>query len=229
MNQSDLDHTYVKSFVTLRSAIGELVEPKKLSQVQVLDVDAFDRSYWYSSVRLMIVGQQTYRWGEAVQWDGKPEDIVEALKGCYRRFALGTAGYSSPFWNAAHELYRLLCPTGPQMGFLWSNLLKLDQNGKRPKDIEDVLCNCFNVLPEEIRLASPTVVVFFTGRTYDDRLRKSFLGCELCPASSRPVNELALVQAPGLPRHTYRTYHPKYLRLSDRWDILQEIAKLCEH
>ena len=80
------------------------------------------------------------------------------------------------------------------------------------------------LVPKEIEVTRPDVVVFFTGRRYDGRLRETFLG-----VSIRPVSKLiAQVEHEQLPGHSYRTSHPNYLRLSSKWGVLAELATCVE-
>ena len=49
-------------------------------------------------------------------------------------------------------------------------------------DVEELLAHHFSVLPKEIELAEPHVVVFFTGRTKNDgRLKSAFPGIQFHP------------------------------------------------
>jgi hypothetical protein len=95
------------------------------------------------------------------------------------------------------------------------------QHKTRPSPaVEEVVCN-LGLLREEIRITHPDVVVFFTGTNYDGRLRQTFPGAtleRLSPFVSR------VKQDQLLPRRSYRTSHPKYLRLSRNWQVLDEIA-----
>jgi len=226
--QTELDTAYLERWVALTTAIpaGE-AEQLKLSRPHLVDLTAFGGRYWSSPVRLMVIGQQTAGWGEAVSWAGKPAECVEQLKGYYHSFELGKHYLSTPFWGAAHELGRLINPSSPANSFIWTNLLKLDQGGDRPEDkVEKTVSAAFSVLPEEVRLARPQAVVFLTGPNFDERLTATFPECDLEKIGNHPLRELALVRGTGLPRKTFRTYHPKFLRLSKRWSLLDEIASL---
>jgi hypothetical protein len=117
---------------------------------------------------------------------------------------------------------------GNDRRFLWANLVKIDEDCKQPgKDVEDFMATAFNVLPTEISLAAPDVVVFLTGPYYDSRLALTFHGCEFKAVKGRDKRTLSLLKHPDLPSRSYRTYHPGYLRRSKKWDIIAEIAQLA--
>lgn len=169
-------------------------------------------AYHLAPVKLMIVGQQTLGWGEQC------EDLDQLLA-LYREFDLGLECRRSPFWHAAHRLHRGLNPDGPERAFLWSNLVKVDQYGRRPEAaMEDSVCS-LGLLAGEIEITKPDVVVFFTG-AYDQRLQSTFPGVEY----EQVLPSAARLKHPALPVHSYRTYHPRYLQRSGRWGVLDEIA-----
>ncbi len=177
-------------------------------------------AYTEAGVKLMIVGQQTLGWGEGI-----PDDAVSApaLMHAYVEFNLAERYRSTPFWQAAEQVYHALNPSGPARGFLWSNLVKVDQNGGRPSSTVEGAVSRLGLLPTELGITRPDVVVFFTGPAYDDRIRSSFPGVAFV-ARSRSVSQLSHSL---LPRLTFRTYHPKYLRLAKLWADLDLVRDCC--
>lgn len=171
-------------------------------------------AYHQAPVKLMVVGQQTLGWGER-------RDSLDDLLDEYREFDLGRDCRRSHFWQAAHKLHAGLNPDGPKRAFLWSNLVKVDQRGHRPEPaMEDAACR-LGLLEREIAITRPDVVIFFTG-AYHDRLQSTFPGLSVVEFPS-----FARLKHPALPVHSYRTYHPRYLRLSRRWRVLDEIVSHC--
>jgi hypothetical protein len=63
-------------------------------------------SFAAASLRLLIVGQETYSWYGLLGQD-MGEDPVAKVLDCYRRFNLGHK-YRSPFWDTARKLRGLL-------------------------------------------------------------------------------------------------------------------------
>ena len=176
-------------------------------------------SYHQSAVKLMIVGQETRGWAEEI----KALTTVRELMSFYSGFNLGEKYRASPFWQAAQQFHRSLNPKGPERSYLWSNLIKVSQQKKRPiPSIEENICN-LGLLQAEIEITRPSVVVFFTGPSYDNRLKSTFSGITF-DSSSRRLSRLV---HPQLPHHSYRTYHPNYLRRSkNNRMVLDEIKKL---
>jgi hypothetical protein len=86
--------------------------------------------YFSSAIKLVIVGQVPNGWEPAAEVD----DPVEALIETYKTFRLGAHIAKTPFWQAAHELYRCLNPSGPPDGFLWTNLAKMNQVARSEPD-----------------------------------------------------------------------------------------------
>ena len=182
--------------------------------------------YALAKRRLVIVGQQTYGWDH---FDGNQEDPVHWLTEAYAAFALGQGYHASPFWQASHQLYESLNPDGAPCGFIWSNLIKVDQNACRPmQTVEEAVC-AIGLVPAELQILEPDVIVFFTGPSYDDRLRSTFPTLRFIELTEA----LKRLEHPSLPYHSYRTPHPKYLRISHQWDTLhmlanQVVSKCCE-
>jgi len=170
--------------------------------------------------RLLIVGQQTNQWGD--EYNDRPgTSSVHLLMAAYTGFALGRRGYYTTFWQASHALYSYINPDGPPSGFLWTNLVKVDKGGKRPaQEVEERVCQT-GLLLAEIGIVEPEAVVFFTGPRYDARLRATFPGVQF----ARLDISVMRLEHPSLPTHTYRTYHPKYLRLAKKWTALETIAR----
>lgn len=232
--QARLQVIYEQKFLGLVSALADL-ENETLSYPQLLDISA--QNYGKAQTKLMVVGQQTQTWyGE---WNDlktyAPEDGVRKLMNHYREFNLGDGKRQTPFWQYAHKLYTLLNPTGPENGCIWSNLIKMDGLDKKGKwgypgwPIEERINKSFNIIISEADMAEPDVVVFFTGRSYDECLGRSFPGAKLCavPQSGLDFKWLSVVKHDRLPEHSYRTYHPGYLnRQPNRHSVLDEIRDL---
>ena len=166
---------------------------------------------------LMIVGQETYGWGIE---DGRRLESIRELTDLYADFDLGRGYRASPFWRAAHTLNRNLNDGEPEASFLWTNLVRVDCDRRRPpRHLEEFVAR-LRWLNAEVELTAPRVVVFFTGPRYDDRMLEQFPGAKLENISQ----SLARVRHSELPALTFRTYHPKYLALSKEWGVLDEIA-----
>ena len=106
----------------------------------------------------MIVGQQTNGWHNGYFMDSPDENIIENLMAEYRIFNLGENYKQTPFINISNSLFDKLNPGGPKFGYIWTNLIKVDQSGNRPTlEIEEVVYGSFPVITEEIRIPKTTV------------------------------------------------------------------------
>jgi len=176
----------------------------------------------------MTVGRQPRRC--CPKWNPKEKTRVESLQGAQRK--LSTAGplfglfRRDSFSRASRRLYRRLNSSGPPLdpasgpaygpddGFLKTYLVKMDQRERRPAPpLEERICDAFNVLPDEIRVAQPQVVVFFTGPEYNSRLVATFPAACILPVRGFSIEMLAKISHPSLPEHSYRTYPPAILRV----------------
>jgi hypothetical protein len=177
--------------------------------------------YAQSRCRLMVIGQQTRGWA------APRGNTIESLQENYTRFHLGEHLLRTPFWQACHKLACLLNGDGPRYDFLWSNLVRVDQDGQRPDVIiEDEIGRAFPVLPREIEVTRPDTIIFFTGPLYDTRLMNTFPELEMVKIPGYRLTALARLVHPGLPHHAYRTHDPSYLRRAARPTLDSIIATL---
>lgn len=221
--QNQLRALYERQLGSLVKGIALLPESRRLSFPLLINLEA--GSYLTSAVRLAIVGQETFGWVGDGRELGRPGALDRALDS-YREFAFGRQYNASPFWVACHQLYRGLNHLGEPNGFAWTNILKLDEADRRPApDLEDLLLQHFNVVPEELDILKPDVVVFLTGPDYDGILERTFAGVKYLPLGTDPIRVIAQLSHPRLPEATFRTYHPGYLRRARKWTILTSILE----
>lgn len=174
--------------------------------------------YERTKTKVFVIGQETYGWGfhnaeywGTAKWHNSIDELINRLMDVYSGFNLGKKYYSTPFWYTAHNLFNKLNPSGPHYGFLWSNLIKVDQNKGCPEDhIEVTVRNSFPVLPLEIKTTSPDVVVFFTGPYYDYIIKRLFNDVILIGIEGFETRQFAQIIQSDLPQYTFRTYHPRY-------------------
>jgi hypothetical protein len=127
--------------------------------------------YELVKVRLVVVGKETSK-GWAKQHRDRilgmtPDQAAmkltgpEVLRQVYKEFKLGKEyrGKAS-FWTPVHELYRRLNPNGPEFGFVALNASKMDLLGRTPGEQVRSDLIATGLLPAEIRILDPHVVVF---------------------------------------------------------------------
>jgi len=204
--------------------------------------------HWEESrQRLLVVGQETLsEWrfdpNESYPWPHPPlqsleacqryPGTVDALVEFYRWCVHETPGTSkaTPFWDAVRLLTHLTEST-----MLWSNLFRcaLQEGAVIPayrsgmlqeKQLREILDWQSTLLLQEITVLAPTAVVFFTGPRYDQVLLKEFPGAQFSAIGTRPARAVARVAGSALPKSTFRTYHPNYLRRSKQWQVIEAVA-----
>lgn len=161
-------------------------------------------SYLSQKTRLMIIGQQTQGWSDG--------NISEQLS-CYKKFNFGENYYATPFWNITRKIQRAL--TIDEFSIVWSNLNRCDFDGARPPhSIEKKLISLSSILTSEIEILKPDVVIFFSGPNFDWHISNNFNNPLFSTIQGFSGRELSRVEHKLLPKHTYKTYHPRYLRQS---------------
>lgn len=176
--------------------------------------------YWRLPRKVAFVGQETKGWTN--------ETDIYAQMATYSRFNLGKAYYSSPFWNIIRKFEAAL--TGSTFSLAWLNLNRYDEGGGRPSvENQRILAELDFLLLEELTLINPAVVIFFTGPEYDQRISKLLKATPL-EIESFPPRQLCRLRSPVLPSVIFRTYHPKYLRLSKiEQPVIDSIVAVAEH
>lgn len=215
------------------TVLGEIFEPEvdpiAVSGISTpLFLHVFE-DYAAARKRLLIVGQQTYGWVGQLkheQFMSERSAQVERLVSVYRKFDRGRK-YRSPFWSAAKYISKRLNGK-PGHGLLWSNLFRVDQRKSRPnKKVESWLAKTDYVLREEVAILEPSVVVFFTGPNYDSLVRRIFDGVRFDSVAGKGKRSISRLEHTLLPHHSYRVYHPAYLRRSKQWPLLDTLANAC--
>lgn len=164
-----------------------------------------NKKYAKQPKKLLIVGQETKGW----------ENIKDLSKqmSIYEGFNLGSKYYASPFWNVMRKVERVL--KNEQYSSAWTNISKFDVDAKRPIGLhEEIISKLDYLLNDEIKILNPVICLFFTSHNFDHRLKKVLPGLEFNEVANFKKSILCKLQHPDLPEHSYRTYHPNYLRKS---------------
>lgn len=161
--------------------------------------------YFNQQYKLMIIGQQTNGWSNS-------ENSITGIINGYKEFNLGEHYRSTPFWDFIRKIELNLHIDPYQI--VWCNLNRCDYNYGRPEsDIEAELLRCFPGLIDEIQIVKPDVLIFLTGPMYDDLIFKSLGETDFKPIQGFDPNNFCQAVNKDFPFHSYRTYHPKYLRM----------------
>ncbi len=168
---------------------------------------------------LLIVGQETYGWDYFV------DDLTKQME-VYENFNVGEKYYASPFWNVTRKVEQAL---GNELySCVWTNISKYDLDGGRAYgEFEATISTLDNVLIDEVKILKPRVCMFFTGPSFDSRIRKIFEGVQFLTVEDFNPRQLCQLKHADLPTLTFRSYHPNYLRRSGQEkDFIDFVASL---
>lgn len=208
---------------------------------------AVSDSWVASKCRILVVGQEVLGWGFAkgdyYDWPFRPirnfqdfktnADSVEALIHGYTTFNYSKrqpANARGCFWTAYRKL-RATLEGDIDGSILWTNLFRMSVDGgsvirnSSPGEIMILQRAQVGLLPDEIRILQPMVIIFFTGPNYDHALAREFPGIEYSPFKSRTTRVAANLSHPRLPLCSIRTYHPASLRRQRLWPIVDEVIE----
>lgn len=194
-----------------------------------------------SQHKLLVIGKETRGWSafpeQNIETCGQfietPNSVQALIKG-YERFNFGelfSSTQKSPFWSTYKKLRGDLEKdvTG---SILWTNLFRmaLDQGSvvknATQDEIETIYRTTSELLADEIAILAPRAVIFFTGPSYDDSVKRFFPGAALQRLPNHAIRSLARITHTSLPEHSYRTYHPKFLSYKKLLPAM--ISALCE-
>ncbi len=176
-----------------------------------------NNSYQDSQKRLMVVGQETNEWFSHLN------DIELQMSG-YSSFNVGFQYGRTPFWNVIRKLETTLQINA--LSCAWANINKFDVNSKRPTGHhEKIISSLDHILVSEIEILKPDICVFFTGPAFDYRLESIFHDLKIVEIAEFESRLLCKLKHPNLPEHSYRTYHPRYLRMRRHEDRVLEHFK----
>ena len=159
----------------------------------------------------LAVGQETYGWD--VFSEVVTEEECKEMLSFYEDFNTGKGYYATPFWNVIRKIETAL--GNEPYSCAWTNISKYDQDGGKPDAEHEKLFSIVdNLLIDEIKIIKPKVCIFFTGHSFDYRLEKIFEQIEFIKVDGFDIDRFCQLKHPDLPILTFRTYHPKYLRMS---------------
>lgn len=189
--------------------------------------------------KILVVGQETHRWGQMSTKPGVPE-----LQSNYARFCLGKAAnygegrkprcLTSPFWNFSRALFYnfnnqangIIRKTN---GFLWTNISKFDAHATTPsQELQEKNRAGFELLKTEIEIVRPDVVVFLTGTKYNHWLDELF-NCERrAILDNNYLSQLVGITLADKPL-MFQTMHPRTLVMNKRYhDVLTHLQSSCK-
>ena len=181
-------------------------------------------AYFASQPRIVYVGQETHGWWTDCRVDGAKPTVREVMD-FYQGVVMTNYRIksSSPFLHAAQKIGSHLGQTNYPAQLMTANLFPCDVKKKQgPQALLETMRN-WKVLPAELEILAPEVVVFFVGPRYSWNL-ENYFGTPFEPALSSK-NLFAPYRPPTQPWKGWVTYHPAYLRRSRQWAVLDMLAE----
>jgi hypothetical protein len=227
MNEA-LTALYSSKWNSLISKLEAITQDKNLdikpTNPLLLYIDD-EEGYQNADIRLMIYGQETNSWYE--KGNGSIDEIQNLYDGFFNEGECWQ--YRSQFWNGVKRFVSSLQNKYPdkKIRLTWNNIVKIGKQGDKglpPDYIYEIEREYFNVIPEELEILNPNVVLFFTGPNYDSIVKDIFgvLKYQALPDSTeRQLSKVSLQKVP----FAYRTYHPNYLWRHDIDDYFDTIIE----
>ena len=175
-----------------------------------------DKEYEASELKVMFFGQETNYWGGEYNNGVFKEGIdVDSLLNLYNQFYLekGYEEYGKPFWNFIRKLKS--SEADKKVGYVWNNVLKIGkcESGTPQQGLINYAFEYFNVIPQEIEILKPNLLLFLSGHNYDEYIRKSVGNFTKIPVEGFSTNELCKFEFESIPvKLALRTYHPGFLQ-----------------
>jgi hypothetical protein len=184
--------------------------------------------YENADLKVMFFGQETNDWCGVFEED---DDISPILK-TYQDFYLnkGYESYGKPFWNYIKKLKNNnTADNSKKIGYVWNNLLKIGkcESGTPQNGLLNETLKYFNVIPQEIELLKPDILLFFTGPNYDQYISERIGEFSVESIEGFDNRAFCKLNFKHLPvKLALRTYHPAYLQRTKRNDIFNAIINI---
>lgn len=161
--------------------------------------------YYTQPNRLLIIGQETNGWSYHI-------DDFEKQMQTYEDFNVGIEYYASPFWNITRKVETTL--DNKPYSCAWTNLNKFDLDAGRPYgEYEAAISKLDDILLLELKILKPDYCLFYTGPSFDYRLKALFQDIDFIEIPNFTLRQFCKLKHPDLPENSYRSHHPKSLRL----------------
>ena len=192
-----------------------------------------DESWWTDAdLKVMVFGQEPLNWPMPILDDGsqvQSDDFVELYQRFYsdnykgeyfltdsdnhlaknKFFSMGFNGIMSGIKDfVLGEQY-----SDKKVAYLWNNISKLSVGGRKGVDsgIHDLEIEYFHVIPQEIEILKPDVLIFLTGpgqHPYYSYIQDNFnVKGSPIPLAGNDIDAVAKLDIEGISL-AYKTYHP---------------------
>jgi hypothetical protein len=221
-NQNELMALYQR-FLDPKNAAADMI-----SELSAPFLIRTNEQYENAKPKVVVVGQETNG------WLGTYRDFLAESKTieCARTKQCATSAFDVYEWILENHkttffqyldmirfgLYGKASAHSTRKTILWLNLFKISRGPMwRSPWKREVMRLQGDVVQREITLLKPDVVIFLTGPNYDDVLEDAAWNAQITEMGVYPKRQLAqVIQKELLPGLSFRTYHPKYLRLKKK-------------
>lgn len=215
---------------------------------------------WYTqaNLKVMVFGKEVHEWGWPKLEDGAQlisDDLVEAYEMFYSEnyrdtFFLTDSNSKlskSPFFRTGfnglmdgiNERLKKVY-SEKKVAFLWNEISKLSTREGRSRKVHDSIhryeTDFFHVIPQEIELLKPDIIIFLTGfgEPYDQYIHENFHIQSTSSVDNISINDVIKMELKEVSL-AYKTHHPgttnvagHSLKDAERWNhynaILDDIA-----
>lgn len=205
-----------------------------------------DYESWYTKadIKIMFCGQEVHLWEKEEDFRDVQRKYEEFFE---NKYVLTDQG---GFWShdeiaSGNHFFRWGCNgilsgivdqilkpnyPGKKVAMLWNNISKLSNMKGRPVDgeVHAIERKYFHVIPKEVEILKPDIIVFLTGPGENDYYRYILENFNLTGKPSSlgniPVHDLAKLPLQGV-KLAYKTYHPNAYGKDEsfHWQFYQAI------
>jgi hypothetical protein len=184
-------------------------------------------AYFTAKPRLIVVGQETHGWFttcKATHEDLTVKEVMDFYPGdemtAFRQRS------QSPYWRAIRKIAAGIGLDDFCHALMTSNLFPCDSDkGQAPKALLETMRD-WRILPQELEILEPELVIFFAGPFYSYNLG-CYFGTEVLPPLS-PKNRLQAYTPQSGSWKGWVTYHPRSLQLSRASAVLDRLIGVIQ-
>lgn len=173
-----------------------------------------EENYKNADIKIMIFGQETF------DFEGEfgSKSIEHLLQTYDTFFNKGECyNYGGNFWNTVNDYKKSIQSKYPDknIALVWNNILKIGKEGDKGAPSEEIIKITqqeFSVIPNEIEILKPDVIIFFTGPNYDEYISNTFEEVIFEKFDHWDIRYLSKLKSESFPLKTFRTYHPRPLQ-----------------
>lgn len=207
---------YKANWSSLTEELNKILQNKDYDQKPtnplLLSID--EEKYTNADINVLIIGQETNDWGHI--FNSNFDETIEIYDDFFNS-GHALENYGGQFWNGVNRFHDLLAKKFPdkKINLTWNNVVKIGAAGRNqnhPKEyIYNIEKNNFNVLPDEIEILNPDIILFVSGPYYDSNIEDKLKDIEFVKVDDEfPIRRLSKIKYRQY-QNIFRTYHPNYL------------------